>query len=1159
MAAPFQPGTPAPRSPARATERGRAPAPANPPASAKAPASSPAPSVGTGVKLGGDVQKDPRLRKLRETLTKKKRIAQRLLIINGLNIVIYYLDDGSQVTVPLRYNGNPRDGSYKLELATFKLSPAPGSTPNAAGQDIDWSPPPDVDWGGATTIDAEVQSRGDPERIMADPQLSEAPVGTRFKFWVSHPAAIYAQGSYYKNTWRIYNDPKTAPAHRQPTEIDAGTRGVLELKAGFPGKHVITCAVRFIPAQGSPGPERKLEYVQVVRPEAELLKEAHAAARAPDYVSFRAGLEMHRLNLMKGGLQDQSAAGVPYIKSSGSNPAFPGIAPNLARYTYTVEPVPTARTFRWYVRCADWSFMPTRSYHGYNRITVNGESAYHLASTGRTATWIIADSNVYTIVCEQFDDAGAKVGTARYRQVVESQQEREARTRFQGYMARVAAGIGKIQDGKEVGLQAAYVNRETGQTLPLVLFVGPDAKNPSKLVLLDLLPGVERMEYGGSNLAAALADFERGNAYPKGSIKLTVPANKSGIPEVTRALTTRGESTFSAWAKRTGWASLGLVAAGIIAGLIPGGQPVAAVCFISAGATGAVSGGLSLYDRLKQAEVRATGVALDVASIAASMIGAAGAVRALKLGTAFTFTGRTGRFLLYSGFTTNTLSGLIISVEGVTQINAILDNGKLTRSEKIDAIVRVLANLALQGFLLALSVKELAAVRGRASQVLGKDVARKLSPETLQGLNLLDDSALKRLAGMTAEQLDQVSRLVKFNPQMANLLAKAAGKDLALHTLEPLQGRININGQIQLHPNKLASMSEDELRDVLQTSKALKAVKGDLDLLGAAEKALVENLVKSSGQRLRFEAHLRQGEKYIDDLGATRNPYWQSHFSKMSAGERERLFDLGNANRGTGNNMKQASDWALSRKPKSVYEYVNLVELYAKTFEQALDAQISAYKARVEAEVRRRKTVAPTAKEQKLKAEVEKEFSQAEFQREIHGYASDLRKELTKKVENAWGTRGDPAKAGPGAMVARATYEARAAELKGHIGGTEIGSGLTNGEALARIRALPEVKFSSESSGVYHVEKHMGELPKKEVPGKKSRSVEFMASAQKTIQEGTVTPKMTPGGTRQFHFLRVLEEIDSGKVKKYELLAIVQLTEAGEVSLATYMGMVKKK
>src|SRR5262249_49259463 len=172
---------------------------------------------------------------------------------------------------------------------------------------------------------------------------------------------------------------------------------------------------------------------------------------APDYVSFRAGLELQNFNMMQGGLPDQSAGGVPYIKCVGPNPAVADYMNGPYRNTYTVVPPPKAKTYKWYVRCADISNMPPQSLFGYQRIAVDGQPAFEMHGSGDTATWVIATRNLYTIVCEIFDDAGAKIGTARYRQIVESQDAANARAKWQGYMKNVSAGIDKIWDGKEVG------------------------------------------------------------------------------------------------------------------------------------------------------------------------------------------------------------------------------------------------------------------------------------------------------------------------------------------------------------------------------------------------------------------------------------------------------------------------------------------------------------------------------------------------------------------------------------------------------------------------------------------------------------------------------------------------------------------------------------
>lgn len=1086
----------------------------------------------------------------------RARKALRLVLWSNRNLMQYQLDDGSSLTVPLYYNGRPKPGNYKLDLNTLQFSPDPGTTKGPDGKDIVWYQPPDVRW-SSSTVDVEVHDTSEPTRIQVDPQLAEATIGTKLKFYVWQPPGYYAPGDSHRYKWTVYNDPETAPKYGGKLVLDYGTDASFEVAPVFPGRHVITCEVQFVPASGPAGPVQKLEYLQVVRAEGEILDEAHRNAKAPDYASFRAGLELQNFNMMQGGLQDQSAAGVPFIQCSGSNPAVPDLMNGPAHNTYTVVPPPGAKTYRWYVRCADISKMQTQGEFGYQRITVDGQPAFEMHGTGDTATWVIAIRNVYTIVCEIFDDAGAKIGTARYRQVVESQADADSRARWQGYMNNVAAGIDKIWDGKEVGLQAAYVNRETGQTVPMVLFAGPSKADPGKVMLVDLLPGVDRIEYEGTTLEDAIAAFENGNSYPVGSIKLTVPKNDSSLPEITKTITTKGQSTWSLWSGRIGWASMGLLVAGIVAGVIPGGQPVAAVCFIAAAATGVASSSLSLYDRLHKAEISATGVALDVLGIATSMIGGASAIRALKLGTAFTFAGATGRFLLYTGFVTGALQGLIISVEGVEQIVHIIDDPKLSRSDKIGAIVRVLGTLILQAALFALSVKDLNQVRAKVGAILGEELVKSLPTEVLHGINMLDEKALRALVGITAEELAQVAKLAKLDPTLASRLAVVQGKELAGHAIESVSGRFSFDGQIQIHPSKLAAMSDQELRELLQVSKALKAVNGDLGQLQAAEKALLEKLTKSAGQRLRFEPQLRQGEQYVDGLGGNRDPRGQILFSTMSAAERERLFDLANAapRSASGNLEKQACGWALGRGPKTVHEFVELFEMYVARFDGELASRIETYKKAVAAEVATRKAATPGASEAALTKQVQKEMSVAQFEREIDGFGKQFDKAMTEKLEAEWGVVGDPTRPGPGAAQVNAAYDAGAAAMRSHVGSTSIGSGLTNEEAVAKIKAAGEIKFDSEPAAVYHVEKHGKEPPPSERAGAAATADEFLASAQKTIQNPTtVTPKVTQGGARQWHFLREINE--GGKV--YKMLAIVNLTEDGKTYLATYMNVGKK-
>jgi hypothetical protein len=410
------------------------------------------------------------------------------------------------------------------------------------------------------------------------------------------------------------------------------------------------------------------------------------------------------------------------------------------------------------------------TFFGFSRVQVEGEDALDLGSGGPTARFIIAQRNRYTIVCDELDAEGHRIGRGRYVQIVESQDQADERDRLQQYMQHADAAVGKITADKQVGLRAVYLNRETGERVPMQLYAGPSASDPHRIVLVDLLPGIDRIEYGGATIQDALGDFENGNAYPVGSIQLEVPANRSGLPTLSRQIVTSGESLWQTWSHRIGWASLGLVAAGVVAAAV-GAEPVAAAFFIAAAGTGVASGGLSLYDRLQKAEPSPVGIALDVAGIAASVVGGAAAFRALRVGTALTFTGATGRFLFYSGFATNAVSGLLITVEGVDEISRILGS-QMPQGEKIGAIVRILANLVVQGSLLALSVRDTNQLRRRVAAMIGEEAAGALQVDILHSLNLLDDDALRALRGLPHDRLLVFAEIARTNPTSAARLAQ---------------------------------------------------------------------------------------------------------------------------------------------------------------------------------------------------------------------------------------------------------------------------------------------------------------------------------------------------------------------------------------------------
>ena len=117
---------------------------------------------------------------------------------------------------------------------------------------------------------------------------------------------------------------------------------------------------------------------------------------------------------------------------------------------------------------------------------------------------------------------------------------------------------------------------------------------------------------------------------------------------------------------------------------------------------------------------------------------------------------------------------------------------------------------------------------------------------------------------------------------------------------------------------------------------------------------------------------------------------------------------------------------------------------------------------------------------------------------------------------------------------------------------TAIGATASDAETIAKLRALPEIKFSTESSAAYHVEKHIDDLPPSEanLTTPATRVQSYLESAAKTVKTGTAVTGANQDGTPTVAFTRTVTE----NHKAYTLTARVFLTEDGNAFLATYGG-----
>ncbi len=505
------------------------------------------------------------------------------------------------------------------------------------------------------------------------------------------------------------------------------------------------------------------------------------------YDSFRGEMEVQRAFAKPPG-PEAAGKSPSRIVTNAPNPAPMSEKGSPEFVTYRVEGRPEATRFQWYVKPLDWSNLPD-TFEGNPKVETAQGPAYDLGS-GAQVRWPTTVRNLFVIQCKEYRQAqgetgGAEeLGEATYVQTVLSTEDIEQVERLDEYLERVDELAVKVKPEQRVPIQAVHVDAETGNAMQLRLFIGPATEDPSRIVLLDLTPGLDpdqhSLEFGGVTAAQSLDDFDSRNNYPDGHIALKIAKNDAGVPVLNRSFETDGSSFLGSLAGGFGIVSLLLgVGALVAAPFTGGGSLVVAALVVGSAATGAVAGGLSLADRLQKAELDETGVALDVLGIAASLVGGGAAVKLAKGGPAVLVASTSTRYLLWTSFVADGVAGLLISQQGIQQIADVLEDERLDSDQKRLAVIRVLAGLVVTGGLLALSYGDVRSVRKRLRSSLGEEVEGALSDPGRLTLSLLDDPALEGLAGAGMDDVQRLIAVLRDDPTTLQRLARGQGNLLA--------------------------------------------------------------------------------------------------------------------------------------------------------------------------------------------------------------------------------------------------------------------------------------------------------------------------------------------------------------------------------------------
>ncbi|WP_300489466.1 peptidoglycan-binding domain-containing protein [Flavobacterium sp.] len=370
---------------------------------------------------------------------------------------------------------------------------------------------------------------------------------------------------------------------------------------------------------------------------------------------------------------------------------------------------------------------------GYQRGEYYGKDGWNMNSSQSAATFLGTMSGIFVIHCIELDkDNKPTERYASFRQVVLPSEDYEALQKFQKYKADIDTSYNTIKPGTAVEVNAIAIETKTTKTITLNLFLGKSKNNPGNYVLSDLTPGAEhKRTYEGKNIKELFESFDSKNTYPDGMLAYEIPANDFGYPTLKGNFTTNGASFWETVSSGAGWASLGLAVAGIVASFTPA-APIAPFLFVASGATGATSGAASIVDKMEKGTLTSETLALDTIMIASSFLAIGGAMsRVVYKGLPIVKISATGlRYIVITDFALNGTAGIMITVDGLESIKAINANDQLTTAEKIDATVKIVAQLTLTTGLLVLSSKNL-----KGAEVEQLPVEKKKTVTTKQKFN----------------------------------------------------------------------------------------------------------------------------------------------------------------------------------------------------------------------------------------------------------------------------------------------------------------------------------------------------------------------------------------------------------------------------------------
>jgi hypothetical protein len=649
------------------------------------------------------------------------------------------------------------------------------------------------------------------------------------KVMVYHWSAIDARGNEMRD-------------HGDTVEFQIFWPGTTTLKAeiGLPGENsTITTTVL----------ERKVEAVRATSRAEELVVNASAPS---DFKSFRANQD---INLALLSPENKPSPGQAImVNGTGANPVKVGAGAVSLQVAYPQDSVePAGRTYRWYAHPLQSKDMPDKL-GAATKVAIDGHDAYDLGP-GRGASLSTDRKGVYVVTCQAFDGA-AKAAESSWVQTVLDAREIEAVSDLKAQMIAVDSKANQFTKNAKgepdlVSVTAFHVDATTGAETQLNMFIGK--RTDGAISMINATPGLKltehRIEFTGSSTDDVLDDFKSHNKYPPGAIRFHVPATLPGIHGADRTITTTGETRLGAISGALGFGALVLSVAAIP--FTGGASATATVLLLGASAAGIAAGAFSLADHLSNEQYTTGSIALDCLQIAASAVDLGVAVKALRSSPALVVANRAVRYAMWGNLGIQSVSAFLISIEALGQIEQILDDSSLSRSDKIAALTKLLATLIVTGALLVLSYKSLGEAKARMSEIFGAK-GSALKDLDAAALGLVDDNVLRTLTSAQKEDLERLAAMIREDPA---LVTRLPGRKNVLGALKGCKTNEASELERRLFTQRLTEAGASG-KNATRITEALKA--GNVDsasanLLTDADLVRLKNaddaLAKAKGKR----------------------------------------------------------------------------------------------------------------------------------------------------------------------------------------------------------------------------------------------------------------------------------------------------------------------